>query len=311
MMRFRVLLSEYERNPRQAVLDTIVKYGELSSRVAVVATSQQAVEIYQDAIRMPKSTTRAMLRDAGFILDGPLHGAVSSKATFLKAFQKGVPVAVKICDSPQNARDELSRIEDLRIPPASPFQVGLVPVTEWSPPRSLSPMKNLSLKAIKSVKEAPQDIGYGTKVFMVMPHYPSTLKEFPLPVPTEYAFCYGKDVLSGLEHCWDRGYGFCDCKPDNIFISSEGRAHLGDYGGLTKLGEPYRETTQRFLPSDFLSDTASVEMDLWMLTVSLLELLQNSRLTSPLKIAAVIQNVRAVEDETLKSFLLDLISRIH
>ena len=44
----------------------------------------------------PRSSTRLFLRDTDFVLDGPLHGAVSSKAIFIKAFDNGVPVAVKV-----------------------------------------------------------------------------------------------------------------------------------------------------------------------------------------------------------------------
>lgn len=55
MMRFRTLLYNYHKALDPVVLNTIVKYGELSSRLAVVSTPEQAKELYKDAFLLPLS----------------------------------------------------------------------------------------------------------------------------------------------------------------------------------------------------------------------------------------------------------------
>lgn len=95
--------------------------------------------------------------------------------------------------------------------------------------------------------------------------------------------------------------------PDNIFISSEGRAYIGDYGGLTPLGQPIRETTPLYIPSDYSSDIASESLDRWMLVVSLLELTQNSEFSSPLHSTPVWADVEGLQKEELKAFLASVI----
>ena len=44
MFRFRDLLSQYENEPDEEVLNTIAKYGILSARLAVVSSPDQAFE---------------------------------------------------------------------------------------------------------------------------------------------------------------------------------------------------------------------------------------------------------------------------
>lgn len=142
-----------------------------------------------------------MLRDFDLVVDGPLHGAVSSKAIFVKAFDKGVPVAVKVYDAAQVAQNEFNYV---------PFSVGLVPQKQLTPEQSQTPTKpsNTTGMALNncSLNETAPPI---RKVFIVMPIFPSTARQYPLPGPENHVLSYGKDILSGLQHCWDRGFGFC------------------------------------------------------------------------------------------------------
>ena len=60
-----------------------------------------------------------------------------------------------------------------------------------------------------------------------------------------------------------------DIKPSNVFLF-EGACYLGDFGAATKTGDPIRERTIKYYPTDGDFD-AKEETDFYLLAMTLLE----------------------------------------
>ena len=105
-------------------------------------------------------------------------------------------------------------------------------------------------------------------------------------------------------------------KPANVFISGGATCFLGDYGGATKVGEPVREHTVSYYPTD-VGQYAKKETDYLLLIITLLETFGAiPSPPSPMSVAEVASKVANLDDDTVKTFLNDLLilsssARIH
>jgi serine/threonine protein kinase len=130
----------------------------------------------------------------------------------------------------------------------------------------------------------------------------------PTPLPPEDALAIGQQVHTGLQHMHQRGWGHCDVKAPNIFVAADGSAVLGDYGAARKLGNDADEKTMSHiavdLPAAFQVDKASVQLDEYLLAVTLLEKLGLLQLgAQELKMAVVMQAVGQISSVDLLDFI--------
>jgi hypothetical protein len=64
-----------------------------------------------------------------------------------------------------------------------------------------------------------------------------------------------------------------DIKPDNMYMDGQGNVDIGDFGGVTKIGEGFRETTQNYIPQDmYESNVAIPAVDYMCLINSIIEM---------------------------------------
>ncbi len=117
------------------------------------------------------------------------------------------------------------------------------------------------------------DDGHPAKLGLQMPLYAATLQHMPKPLPFTDALIIGEEVLEGLLHMHSCGWGHCDVKSPNIFLTHEGHALLGDYGAARELGSDADEKTLSHIAEDlpFNADEASVHLDKYLLAVTLLD----------------------------------------
>jgi len=282
------------------VLNTICR--DYSARLLAVENEELAIQLYATAERSLQSVTRAFTRASDFIIDGVFSGATSSKASFYKAFDAGRPVVVKIYDDSSRA----DREHDMMIWITDPNKGGvsdlssvhLVPVYK----KSIRVRDPNPISVASMMKTAPLSV-------LVMPPYPCSVREFPQPVPDQHVLHIGECILQGLQHIWKCGLGFCDCKPDNIFLAMDGGAYLGDFGGMTSIGDSPTETTSAYIPSDLMPAVAGEMLDRWMLIITLLEINSKS-LALPISRAEVVRIVNTIENQELKAFFAHLGSEL-
>jgi hypothetical protein len=106
ILRLRELLPKNIRVDL-AVLRIICR--DYSARLLTCENEELAVRLYTVAERTMRSATREFLRTTDFIIvDGVFSAAISSKASFYKAFDEGRPVMLKVYHDSQRTGKELS-----------------------------------------------------------------------------------------------------------------------------------------------------------------------------------------------------------
>lgn len=97
----------------------------------------------------------------------------------------------------------------------------------------------------------------------------------------EWIALEGKRVMSALEYIHSLGFVHLDVKATNIFVSSDGKWILGDFGSCKRLGESVTSSTFQFGYEDMANKPATVSYDWFMFLVLLLtETLKDRRLYS-------------------------------
>jgi hypothetical protein len=244
-----------------------------------------ALDLYRIAERNLQTSTREALRQEDLIVCGVWHGAFSSKATFYRAFQEGVPVVLKIYHDPRRAEVEYDDILQVMERGGALEKHFLVPVTQ----------KKFCYLSSRPARCAP------ICTALISPPYSCTANDFPLPMPPAYAVRIGECVLKALKHLWECGFAFCDTKPANIFLCGES-AYFGDFGGMTKLGDVPTESTEAYVPMDIVEVSANQILDRWMLVATMLELC-DSTLELPMDRASLMRQVNELSDAGLSLFL--------
>ncbi|CEM35580.1 unnamed protein product [Vitrella brassicaformis CCMP3155] len=87
----------------------------------------------------------------------------------------------------------------------------------------------------------------------------STSRGRSLAIPEPIAKCFIKDALEGIAHLHEHGIVHRDIKPDNFFITTQGRVLLGDFTVASKVDEHGRvrgtEGTYSFMPPECCTPT--------------------------------------------------------
>jgi serine/threonine protein kinase len=100
-------------------------------------------------------------------------------------------------------------------------------------------------------------------------------------------------VCSTIAAVHERGFIINDIKPDNLYMDEQGNVDIGDFGGVTRVGERFNETTQPYIPTDlYESNLAIPAVDYMCLINSILEL-SGVRLNAGtcLQVREIVQNV--------------------
>ena len=293
---FKALLENSGVSPDEHVLDTISRSVPLSTLMLACTTSEQAVNVLELAGAVLHSRTKALVRDAGIIVDGvmPVEGVQS--AMFFYAFKDRVPHVLKVLTRQRDAKKECQLWLDVRAQPPLD-DVFCVPVT----PVDLNG-QHAVLLAGRGSDVTPLREG------ILMPRYACTLSNIPVPMEASWALHVLSRISASLRAVHAAGWVHGDVKPSNIFIDFAGDAWLGDYGSSCRMSDvaSYTGGTPAFQCAD-VSVEELARFDRACLAVTLcsaMGVLQPKRApTVGWPAASVLASLHALPDAALKAEL--------
>ena len=109
----------------------------------------------------------------------------------------------------------------------------------------------------------------GTFNALVMPRYLQSLAKSP-ELSEEHLVIQFSRLVEALDYVHRKDYVHMDVKADNIFMDSDGRFFLGDFGSACKKGDDITSTTAAFYHSKIIGTKALPQYDWYMLLVTLL-----------------------------------------
>ena len=285
LAKFRNLLQQCNVMPSEAVIMVLVK--QFASSVGLVDTPEQARDLYFEAALLPRSATRVVLGEKGISVADIFRGSDPSKAILLHAHENGAPRILKV------ATDKSIRHE---------WDV-------WSAVKASSSVSGNEASYLVSVQliqfETPEiEV---TRCGLLMRHYQGTLSQCKIPLKAEILLRYGKFLCKALSTLHHAGFCHLDVKPSNVFLF-EDACYLGDYGAAVKTGDPIRERTTKYYPSDGDFE-ASEETDMYLLAVTLLEMfgtIPQASERSPLAKQEIREMIASVETDEVRTFLNSL-----
>jgi hypothetical protein len=114
-----------------------------------------------------------------------------------------------------------------------------------------------------------------SNLWATMPRYSVCLNHFSSPLKPIAAAQILVQIYDALDCLHKAGLAHLDVKPSNIFVDLDGACFLGDFGSVRPLGSRVSSTTPEFLPAHMRwnSRISSVEHDLWMLLVTIFDVL--------------------------------------
>ena len=278
------------------VENVIASNGWLASRLLVVDTPEQALQLYESAERIPQSETRAFVeRQSDIKINGPIPIAGAQTAIFLYAFEKGVPKVLKIPSHAEKASSECKLYLDL-------VERGLVKDFR------LVPVKPLKLSGDYTSHRSPmKKLSHG----ILMPAYVCTFQEIPKPIDYDHALRTAKQFGEIIKCINTSGWVHGDLKPSNIFVDATGELWLGDYGSSMELSSISMFTggTPLFQIEELQCMDHPYLFDIAGLLLSLLDRLDLIRLVQYNKLATVQEAVSRIPDsEAVSKELKSLLS---
>lgn len=202
-------------------MSSIARSGLLASRVTVVSSVDEALQLYEDASRVPRTETRAAAREQGVIIDGDMPVPGAQTAQFFHAFKRNIPHVFKVPANPRKVEQECALWLDVREAAYGATGVFLVPVEHL---------------ALRSGSQHIVHTGAGhpditpLRGGILMPAYAGTVARFPPPIDSGYALNVIDRMKTTLDFIHGRGWLHGDIKPSNIFLDYNGETWLGDYG---------------------------------------------------------------------------------
>ncbi len=217
----------------------------------------------EKARSLPQTSTKTnLLEIEGIRINGSfLPDAVSSRSAILVAFDdfkaKLLKIPADICD----AQHELDFWGKICTHTQNPRQNNLLDFYEKvTLSKPIVEVGNLSHTSEKPV----------SKIGMLMPLYPTTLKNVPNNINEVMALQVWDQVSTALDFIHQIGFTHCDVKSSNIFIDMDGKMVLGDYGATTEIDREPREGTCPYKLED-QNDIASAHNDYTSLCLTVLE----------------------------------------
>jgi hypothetical protein len=212
-----------------------IRYGHLITLAIMERNPAAAVEAYELAKRLPSTATVQQLRIDGYKINGLL-----SEGSELVICYKGQRVHLL-----KGLReDEAARARIFH----DTFAGAPVPhVTSYE------------------LVDSP-----GGKLFMIMPKFATALEPLPYLDPDGVAALWAH-MEEALQCLHAKGFAHADVKPANICLTEDGRsAFLIDLGSVAQLGQR-TSSTPAYVPRNIARGRASIELDWWMLAMTLAE----------------------------------------
>ncbi|KAG2430238.1 hypothetical protein HXX76_010336 [Chlamydomonas incerta] len=232
----------------------------------VIDDSGAAVDLYREAQLFPGPSTEGhLLTQHGLRVNGPLfpNPAEGSANLLVAVTSEGAPAIVKLLagivsadgthhagGAEAEACKALMEDEENELP-----DVPLVPV------RIITLVLGAEHKS--TVGRAP-----GVYEALQMPRYVTSLAQM-VPLPPMAVLAGGRRMAAAVEWIHKKNYTHMDIKADNIFVDSEGRWRLGDFGSAVPIDSPVTSTTTWFAPGRLLGCPAKPQYDWHMLAVAL------------------------------------------
>ncbi len=227
-----VIIRMYQRFHSQLLLILAMRVEKQRTMIA---------HLYEEAAKLPNSTTVHRWRANGIIVNGPFR----NHPFLIICHDGGVPKLLK----------PLSTDESKRL---AAFSARVLRDSVFDPPESLVKWKTLS----------SLDNEYRG---MLMPIYPCTLDDGAALETPERVLRAVEDLLIAIRYLHGYGFAHMDIKPSNIFVTETGSCVLGDLGSIALFG--YKSaSTPAFLPKDRRNMAASATVDWWMLALTVWDL---------------------------------------
>ena len=226
--RFRALLFASGVVIDERVMATFLRSGLLASRIPLVTTAEEAIELYAAAAAVPRTETRAHARAGGVVIDGDMLVPGVQTALFLHAFKGFLPRVLKVPAAAGAAERECALWAAVSRE-ASAADIALVPVE--------------LLELRQDARHETHTGGGRADVLLpgsngvLMPHYAATLERVPAPARADYVAVVVTRMETALRFIHDRGWLHGDVKPSNIFLDAAGVAWLGDYGTAVRAAD--------------------------------------------------------------------------
>jgi len=291
--RFRRLAESAAIMVTDVVMKSVVRH--FSSEMTVVNSASQAADLYRRASLVPRSVTQVKLREKNISVGEIFGGSDTSKSIILDAFEDGRPCLLKITDT-KSIDHEMSVWEAIG--------------GDDGDSQNLVPLRKLGFISAATVQVGNMSGGYNDtqgnfRAGILMRKFQSTLARCKIPLTEAVLLRYGEQLKTAITTMHERGYCHMDIKPANVFLWEE-NCFLGDYGGATKTGEPVREHTMSYYPSD-AGNRAKKKTDFMLLTVVLLEMFGAvSSPPGPMTAEEIKSKVASLENENVKAFLEQL-----
>lgn len=220
MERMRRLLQGSSFEVNEDVLSCCTQNSWLAARLNCVSTAEDALKLYVDAAAIPQSQTRAMAKEEGVTIDGPMQFAGTQTASFFRAFVNTKHVHVLKVNNVASKSVSECRLYAALGSDAVKCGIALVPVRLLNLDKS---SEHQSTRASPSRKMSPF-------VGLLMPCYAYSFDDLPAPIPSKYALEVFRRTIAAIDFIHDRDWLHGDVKPGNIFCDWNGQAWLGDYG---------------------------------------------------------------------------------
>ena len=227
MNRMRRLLQGNGLDVNDDVLSCCTQNSWLAARLNCVSTVADALKLYADAEAIPQSQTRAMAKELGVTIDGPMQFAGAQTASFFPAFEN--TKLARVLKINLNASKSQSECRLYAALGADTEKVGI----------ALVPVRLLHLDTSSEHKSTRASPSRRISPFLglLMPCYASSFGDLPAPIPYNYALEVFSRIIAAIDFIHDGGWLHGDVKPGNIFCESNGDVWLGDYGSSV----PYDE----------------------------------------------------------------------
>jgi serine/threonine protein kinase len=236
-----------------------------SSLMLTARTVDDAMRLYANASMIPRTETRAFVKQLGFVLDGDMAVPGQSRAIFFHAFKRTVPYVFKVLTGGTSAKDECALWNDVSKSVTSTEFLVPVEYVKLSPGTA----KRLVYTGHESIERT--DLKEG----ILMPAYAGTIARFPPPLYDLDATVLVNRIEPTLRFLHDKGWMHGDVKPSNIFLDYAGVTWLGDYGSSVRVEEvdKFRGGTPAFQCDSLFASDGPLLFDLTGLAISVLVLL--------------------------------------
>ncbi len=225
-------------------------------------SADNAYEMYLHFRDLPKSATRQLITNA---LDVKVNGPVLDNPKILSACDgSGKPCIVKVlkrpCDSLLSLGDRDKEIA---------METEACDILELREPKFAFVSASLKTIAIPADDAKYYSVGSGFFTALIMPMYPLTVAKCA-GFNREVLAREGERIMDALSFVHSKSLVHMDVKGHNIFMDSDGRWVLGDFGSCTKIGEKITSCSDIFYFEKLLNKEALPKYDMYMLMITLL-----------------------------------------